>query len=141
MSRVDSGYGHIVTERVPSDANRHRWHLLRYLRSCRYPASVVELSEYVAPRVGTDPAVIEATIERRDLPVLADCGAIEYDPDSRLACLPDDGRSFADCVRSAFAVGALSHLKPPRLESIPDEGPDAFEAEMAPSTPNGPSGL
>lgn len=141
MSRADSGYGHIVTERVPSEANRYRWHLLRYLRSCRYPASVAELSEYVSPRVGAEPTAVEATIEERDLPALADCDAIEYDPGSGLACLPDDGRSFADCVRSAFAVGALSHLKPPRLESIPSEGPDAFEAEMAPSTPDVPSGL
>lgn len=141
MSRADSGYGHIVTERVPSDANRRRWHLLRYLRRCHYPASVAELSEYVGPRVGADPAVIEASIEQRDLPALADCDVIGYDPDSRLACLPDDGRSFADCIRSAFAVGALSHLKPPRLEPIPSDGSDGFEAEMAPSTPDGPSGL
>lgn len=139
MSRADSGYGHIVTARVPSEANRYRWHLLRYLRGCRYPASVAELSEYVGPRVGVDAAVVEATIEERDLPALADCDAIEYDPDSELTCLPDE-RSFADCVRSAFAVGALSHLKPPRLEPIPSEGPDAFEAEMAPSRPDVPSG-
>lgn len=140
MSRADSGYGHIVTERVPSEANRYRWHLLRYLRRCRYPASVTELGEYIAPRVGAEPEEIEATIEERDLPTLADCGAIEYDPGSGLACL-SERESFADCVRSAFAVGALSHLKPPRLEPVPSEGPDAFEAEMAPSTPEGPSGL
>lgn len=125
MSRTDSGCARIVTQRVPYEANRYRWHVLRYLRTCTYPATPTELSEYVGPRVGTRPAVVEETIRERDLPALADCGAIEYDPQSQLACFQDDGGSFADQVRRALTAGTISHLKPPRLESIPTEEPDA----------------
>lgn len=127
MSRTDSGCARIVTQRVPYEANRYRWYLLRYLRTCTYPATIGELSEYVGPRVGTRPALVEETIRERDLPALADCDAIEYDPQSGLACLQDDRGAFADRLRQALAAGAISHLKPPRLEAIPTEGTDRFD--------------
>lgn len=116
MSRPDSQPARMVTEGVPHEANRYRWHVLRYLGTCTYPAPVAELSEHVGPRVGAQPAVVEETIEERDLPALADCDAIKYDPESRLTCLHDERDSFADCIRRAIRAGALSHLKPPRLE-------------------------
>lgn len=121
MSSIDSGYARIVTQRVPHEANRYRWHVLRYLRTCTYPATITELSEYVGPRVGTEPAVVEGTIRERDLPALADCGAIEYDSQSQLACLQDERGSFGDRVREALAAGTISHLKPPRLDWLSDE--------------------
>lgn len=116
MSRSDSQHAKMVTEGVPRETNRYRWHVLRYLRTCRYPASSTELSEHVGPRVGVRPALVEETIEERDLPALADCDAIKYDPKSRLACLHDERDSFADCTRRAIRASVVSHLKPPRLE-------------------------
>lgn len=119
MSSTDSTCARIVTRRVPREANRYRWHVLRYLRGCTYPASISELSKALGPQVGTAPALVEETLRKRDLSALADCGAIEYDLESRLACLPDDSGSFADCVRRALNAGVVSHLKPPRLDWLP----------------------
>lgn len=116
MSSTDSGRARIVTKHVPREANHYRWRVLRYLRTCTYPASTSELSESIGPRVGVQPELVEETIKERDLPALANCGAIKYDPDSRLACLPDDRSSFVDCIRRALNAGIISHLKPPRLE-------------------------
>lgn len=101
-------------EEVGRHANKRRWYVLRYLRTCTYPATIGELSEYVGPRVGVEPAGIEGALRDRDLPTLADCDAIEYDPQSDLASL-DDRASFADRVRRAIDADALTHLKPPRL--------------------------
>ena len=81
------------------------------------------MSEYVGPRVGTEPTVVEETIRERDLPALAACDAIKYDPQSHLACLQDDRESFTNCARRALTTGTISHLKPIRLESIPNEDP------------------
>lgn len=133
MSSTDAGCARIVTKHIPREANRYRWYLLRYLRACTYPVTTTELSEYVGPRVGTEPTLVEETITERDLPALADCGAIEYDPRSRLACLRDDRGSFGDCVRDALAAGTISHLKPPRLDRIPNGGSDAPDRIDAPS--------
>lgn len=116
MSTLDSGSARIVTQRVPQEANRYRWYVLRYLRSCTYPASSSELGEYIGPRVGVQPAVVEETIRERDLPALANCDAIKYDHESQLACLPEDRDSFVDCSRRALKDGVISHLKPLRFE-------------------------
>lgn len=116
MSSIDSGCARIVTRRVPREANRYRWHVLRYLRGCTYPASISELGNAIGPRVGTPPALVEETLRKRDLPALADCSAIKYDPESRLACLPADPGSYVDRVRRALNAGVISHLKPPRLD-------------------------
>lgn len=126
MSSTDSTCARIVTRRVPREANRYRWHVLRYLRACTYPASVGELSEAIGPRVGASSALVEETIRERDLPALADCGAIEYDPESQLACLPGDSGSFADRVRRALNDGVVSHLKPPRLDWLPATDVDSL---------------
>lgn len=131
MSSTDSGCARIVTQRVPREANRYRWHVLRYVRSCTYPASLGELGESIGPQVGVKPAIVEETIEERDLPALADCGAIEYDPDSRLVCLPEDC-AFVDCSRRALDAGTISHLKPPRLEWVLDAEPDSPSAGTVP---------
>ncbi len=115
MSRTNSKYAKIVTEHVPDEENRYRWHILRYLRMCSYPAGLTELSEYIGPQVGIQPLIVRKTIHERDLPALAKCGSIKYDPDSKLACLSDDQRAFTDHVRRALAAGVISHLKPLRL--------------------------
>lgn len=116
MSDSDSRPAGIVTRRVDREADRYRWYVLRYLESCTYPASVSELSEHVGPRVGVRPPVAEDRLRTRDLPALAGCGAIEYDPESCLACLGHADGSFSDCVRRAIRAGVVSHLKPPRFE-------------------------
>lgn len=131
MSKSDSRCGAIVSRRVPREANRYRWYVLRYLGACTYPAAVSELGEHVAPRVGVDPAIVAETIRERDLPVLAECGAIEYDPDSRLACLPEYRESFADCARQALISGAVSHHRPPRLDWLPVDEPDPGDVVLA----------
>lgn len=113
MSSTRSGCAPIVTKYVPRDANRYRWYVLRYVRACTYPASVTELSEAIAPAVGTQPRFVKETIQERDLPTLADCNANEYDPESQLVCLPEAEESAVDCVRRAIRTGAISHLKPP----------------------------
>ncbi len=113
MSSTRSGCAPIVTKHVPRDANRYRWHVLRYVRACTYPASVTELSEAIAPAVGTQPRLVKKTLQERDLPTLADCNAIEYDLESQLVCLPEAEKSAVDCVRRAIRAGAISHLKPP----------------------------
>lgn len=113
MSSTRSGRAPIVTKYVPRDANRYRWHVLRYVRACTYPASLTELSEAIAPAVGTLPRLVKKTIQERDLPMLAECNAIAYDPKSQLVCLPEAEKSTADCVRRAIRAGVVSHLKPP----------------------------
>ncbi|ELY34477.1 hypothetical protein C497_15792 [Halalkalicoccus jeotgali B3] len=99
---------------VGARANTRRWYALRYLRTCRYPVTIPEVGEYVAPRVGLGTESAENALRTRDVPALGACGAIEYDRESGLVCL--DGRlSFADRVRRAIAADALTHLRPPRL--------------------------
>lgn len=115
MSDSDSRPPGIVTRRVEREADRYRWYVLRYLQRCTYPASVSELSEHVGPRVGGPQAIVEERLLGRDLPALAECGAIEYDPESHLVCLGHEGDSFADRVRRAIRAGVVSHLKPPRF--------------------------
>lgn len=115
MSRTDPEYARIVTEHVPDEANRYRWHILRYLRMSTYPAGLTELSEYIGSQVGTRSVVVRKTIGQRDIPALAECGSIKYDPESRLVCLQDEQGAFTDHVRRALAAGVISHLKPLRL--------------------------
>lgn len=133
MSSTDSSRARIVTRPVPREANRYRWHVLRYLRACTYPASISELSESISLQVGTSPAFVEETIRERNLPALADCSAIEYDPESQLACLLDDSDSFVECVRRALNAGAISHLKPPRLDWLPATDVDSPGERDVPS--------
>lgn len=101
---------------VGPQANRRRWYALRYLRTCQYPADVRELTEYVGPRVGLALEATEDALLSHDLPVLADCRAIEYDSDSKLVCLDEDRAPFADRVRRAIASDVLTHLKPPKIK-------------------------
>lgn len=96
--------------------NKRRWYALRYVRVCRYPASVEELSEYVGPRVGVSPNEAAETLTTRDLPALAGSRAIEYDPESGLVCLDAEREPFADRIRRAIDGGVLTHLKPPQLK-------------------------
>lgn len=103
----------LVATSVDREANRRRWYVLRYLRECTYPATVTELSEYVAPRLGETTERLEDVL-RDDLRVLAACDAIDYDPESALACLGETPEAFAEHVRRAIVAGAISHLKPPR---------------------------
>ena len=100
---------------VGEQANRRRWYTLRYLRTCTYPADVRELSEHVGPRVGLALDATEDALLSHDLPLLADCRAIEYDPESKLACLDEELAPFADRVRNALTSGVLTHLKPPKI--------------------------
>lgn len=95
--------------------NKRRWYALRYLRSCTYPASIGEVSEYVGPRVGVAPGVVEETLRSDDVPELDACDAIEYDPESDLVCLDEDRASFADRARRAIGANALTYQKPPRV--------------------------
>ncbi|MEM4781722.1 MAG: hypothetical protein QXG03_09220 [Halalkalicoccus sp.] len=60
--------------------------------------------------------VVRETLSEHDLPALAACGTIAYDPDSGLACLDDEREPFADRVRRAIGAGALTHRKPPQLK-------------------------
>jgi hypothetical protein len=115
MSRTDSECARIVTKYVPDEANRYRWHILRYLRMCTYPAGLTELSEHIGSQVGAQPLVVRKTIRERDLPALAECGSIKYDSESELACLQGEQGAFTDHVRRALAAGVISHLKPLRL--------------------------
>jgi hypothetical protein len=96
--------------------NKRRWYALRYVRQCRYPASVRELSEHVGPRIGAPPAETAEHLFQRDLPVLAGCRAVEFDPESELVCLDEAREPFADRVRRAIALGVITHLKPPRIK-------------------------
>lgn len=114
MSNVSRGPLGTGPRTVDELANRRRWYVLRYLRACDYPATVSELNGYVNPRLGSSDG-IEDVLENRDLTALADCGAIEYDPESRLACL-DGTESFAERVRRAITEGVVTHLKPARIE-------------------------
>lgn len=102
-------------EPVGTRENTRRWYALRYLRTCSYPATIAEVSEYVGPRVGLAPTDAESRLRNRDVPALAACDAIEFDPESGLVCL-DDRESFADRVRRAITADVLTHLKPPRLK-------------------------
>lgn len=113
MSNGSTRSSLLVATSVNRASNRRRWYVLRYLRECTYPATVTELSEYVAPRLGTTPAAVEDALREDDLPALAECDAIKYDPPSRLACLADEHEPFAEHARRAIAAGAISHLKPP----------------------------
>ncbi len=115
MPRSDSEYARIVSEHVPNEANRYRWHILRYLSMCTYPAGLTEISEYVGSQVGTQSPAVRKTIRERDVPALERCGSIKYDPESRLVCLQNEEGSLADNVRPALAAGVISHLKPLRL--------------------------
>jgi hypothetical protein len=115
MSKVSRGPLGIGMQSVDERANRRRWYVLRYLRTCEYPATVTELSEYVKPRLGSPSDGLEDVLQDRDLTALAKCGAIEYDPESRLACL-DEGKSFAERVRRAITEDVVTHLKPTRIE-------------------------
>ncbi len=95
--------------------NKRRWYALRYLRACTYPATIDEVSDYVGPRVGVDPDVIEETLRNDDVPALDACDAIEYDPESDLLCLDEERASFADRARRAIGADALTYQKPPRV--------------------------
>lgn len=112
MSNRSTRSSLLVATSVDRASDRRRWYVLRYLRECTYPATVTELSEYVAPRLGTTPDVAADAL-RDDLPALAECDAIKYDPRSRLACLADGREPFAEHARRAIAAGTISHLKPP----------------------------
>ncbi|MFC7007413.1 DUF7344 domain-containing protein [Halalkalicoccus salilacus] len=103
----------LVTTSVSRASDKRRWYALRYLRECTYPATVTELSEHVAPRLGTTPEDVERALRDDDLPALAECDAIKYDPRSGLACLADEREPFAEHARRAITAGAISHLKPP----------------------------
>ena len=96
--------------------NKRRWYALRYVRNCRYPASIQELSEHVGPRVGVSPGETAEHLLWGDLPALAGCRAIEFDPGSELVCLDESSEPFADRVRRAIALGVLTHLKPPQIK-------------------------
>lgn len=113
MSDTSTRFSLRVATSVDREANRRRWYALRYLRECAYPATVTELSEYVAPRLGEPTERLEDVL-RDDLRVLAACDAIDYDPESALACLGETPEAFAEHVRRAIVAGAISHLKPPR---------------------------
>ncbi|MCL7418618.1 MAG: hypothetical protein M8354_12380 [Halalkalicoccus sp.] len=105
----------VSQESIGPRENTRRWYALRYLRTCSYPATIAEVSEYVGPRVGLAPRDVESALRSQDVPALAACGAIEFDPESGLVCL-DDRESFADRVRRAITADVLSNLKPPRLK-------------------------
>lgn len=113
MSDVSTRSSLLVATSVDREANRRRWYVLRYLRECAYPATVTELSEYIAPRLGETTERLEDAL-RDDLRVLATCDAIDYDPESALACLGEEPDAFAEHVRRAIVADAISHLKPPR---------------------------
>lgn len=113
----------LVATSVSQEANRRRWYVLRYLRECTYPATVTELSEYVAPRLGETVEEIGDAL-REDLSTLAECDAIDYDPESELTCLGETPGTLAEHVRRAISAGAISHLKPPR-RNLTSTGPSA----------------
>lgn len=113
MSNTSQRSTLLVAPSVNRASDRRRWYTLRYLRECTYPATVTEMSEYVAPRLGTASEDVENALRDDDLPSLAECDAIKYDPRSELACLADERESFAEHARRAIVAGAISHLKPP----------------------------
>lgn len=113
MSNTSRRSSLLVAPSVNRAADRRRWYALRYLRECTYPATVTELSEYVASRLGTTPEDVEDALRDDDLPTLTECDAIKYDPRSGLACLADEREPFAEHARRAIAAGSISHLKPP----------------------------
>lgn len=96
--------------------NRRRWYAIRYLRDCAYPAAVGEVSEYVGPRIGRAAEAVEDSLSERDLPALAACGTVEYDPESGLVCLDETRTPFPDRARRAIAADVLTHRKPPKLK-------------------------
>lgn len=123
MSNTSTRPSPLVAPSVDRKANRRRWYVLRYLRECTYPATVTELSEHVAPRLGqTSEEVANALVD--DLSVLAECNAIDYDPESGLACLGERPGPFAEHVRRAIGADAITHLKPPRRK-LTSTGPSA----------------
>lgn len=119
MSRPDTTHARMITEEVPTEANQYRWHILRYLRLCSYPAGLSELGTYIGSRVGNRPERVRQTIRERDLPALAECDAINYDPVSEVVCL-HDREPFTNHVRRALAGGVISHLKPLRFAPADD---------------------
>jgi hypothetical protein len=123
MSNTSSKPSLPVAASIDQEANRRRWYVLRYLRECTYPATVAELSEHVAPRLGETVERV-GDVLRDDLRVLAECGAIDYDPESALACLGETQEAFTEHVRRAIVAGAISHLKPPRRK-LTRTGPSA----------------
>ncbi|ADJ14013.1 DUF7344 domain-containing protein [Halalkalicoccus jeotgali] len=131
MSQSNTGCGRIVSGHVPKRANRRRWYVLRYLGACTYPASVGELGDHVAPRVGADSETVAEALRERDLSTLADCSAIEYDADSGLACLSDRYDSYGECARRALTAGVVSHHQPPRLDWLPIEEPDLGDVALS----------
>jgi hypothetical protein len=96
--------------------NKRRWYALRYVRQCQYPATISELGEYIGPRIGASPGDAAEHFFQCDLPALAGCRAIEFDPESELVCLDEAREPFADRVRRAIAWGVITHLKPPRIK-------------------------
>lgn len=123
MSNTSTRSSLLVATSVNQEANRRRWYVLRYLRECTYPATVAEMSEYVAPRLGDTPEAVSNAL-RDDLSVLAECDALDYDPESELACLGETPEAFAEHARRAIVAGAISHLKPPRRK-LTSTGPSA----------------
>lgn len=124
MSNTSTRSTLLVATSVSRSSDRRRWYALRYLRECTYPATVTELSEHVAPRLGTTSESVERALRDEDLPALADCDAIKYDPRSRLACLADEQEPFSEHARRAIAAGTISHLKPPN-HKLTRTGPSA----------------
>lgn len=119
---VSSSSAELVSTTVPYGANSCRWYVLWYLHECDYPASITELSEYIGSRVERSPDQLKATLQKRDLPALATCDAITYDPHTQLACLKTDQDRFTTYVRQAIRAGTLTHLKPPKLSFSPHLG-------------------
>lgn len=107
---------HSISACIGEYDNKRRWYALRYLRTCTYPASIAEVSEYVEPRVSGALDAVEETLRDADIPALDACNVIEYDPESDLVWLDETEESFADRARRAISAGVLTYQKPPRLE-------------------------
>lgn len=94
------------------DSHR-RWFTIRYLSSCRYPATVSEVSEHVASHVDSEPPAIETALVERDLPELAEHDVVAYDAYTGLVRLTDERGTFEKYVRRAINAGLVLHLAPP----------------------------
>lgn len=99
------------------DSHR-RWYVLRYLSSRSYPIPVSELSDRVASHLDSSREEVEAALTERDLPALADCNAVKYDPYTDLVCLFDERGTFEKYVRRAANAGAILQLTPPKASSV-----------------------
>lgn len=95
------------------DSNR-RWFTIRYLSSCRYPATVSEVSEHVASHVDPEPRAIETALVERDLPELAAHDVVAYDSFTRLVRLADERGTFEKYLRRAVNAGLVLDLTPPK---------------------------